>query len=571
MIHPTHHEEKRIYLFIQGSFAVVCLFVALIPIPASLMSWIQSQLYNWQNIQYLRLALMFAGFGIAVQACVNQLQKQDKLISPALHVLITVLIIYASIATVLFLKYLFGVIPELGVGQAIFLYTVLSDSVTDLFAKENMFQPPFLMPMYGPFYFGVARFLFNIFGESFFILRFLTVFSLVAISGVLKVIAQRYSNSACAWIAPAMFLAIFPLVVWSGAPTKPEYFAAFFSMSGIFVYYYFGFNDNKGWVIASGLLFLLALLIKFFIVVGLLATLTHLLLRRKYHEFFGLFIFSFGLFGVIYYWLNMRTDGGLLLFNVMGNAPTPQLLRIISAGLLKYLNDTFNIIASTAILLLLLQEKTLKNITGLIGVAFFMSLALGVVSIGRPGSTSNYFLEGVVFGSLAIGLLIASAPASPIVNGILWIVIFYLAFMFPTRAALIAQSYGDPDEEEKIVAQIRSLDVKEDEYILSDLEYNYQVYRAGKNLLLLDSFYFTLLTENGLIDSSILFNYLKDERVPYLVLHIPLDENASLPYGNRYFPEDITEYLIQNYRCETRMKRWDGAAFVLCSRLPSVP
>jgi len=571
MIHPTQLEEKRIYFFAQWSCVAIILLIALIPIPTSLTAWIQSQLYNWQNIQYLRLTFLLAGIGIAVQTHITQFQNQYERISPAHHILITILIVYASIAIILFLKYLLGVIPELGVGQAIFLYTVLSDSVTDLFSRENMFLPPFLMPMYGPLYFEVARFLYNIFGESFFILRFLTVFSLVAISGVLKVIAQRYSNSAWAWVTPALFLAIFPLIVWSGAPTKPEYFAALFSISAIWVYYFLGFKDNKLWVIISGLLFLMALLIKFFIIVGLLATLFHLLLRRKYHEFFGLFIFSFGLFGVIYFWLNMRTNGGLILFNVMGNAPQPQILRIITAGILQYLNNTFNIIASTAIVLILLQEKTLKNITGLVGVAFFMSVALGVVSIGRPGSTSNYFLEGVIFGSLAIGLLIASAPANPIVKGILWIVIFYLALIFPTRAALIAQSYGDPDEEEKIVAQIRSLEVKEDEFILSDLEYNYQVYRAGKNLLLLDSFYFTLLTENGLIDSSILFDYLKHDRVPYLVLTTSLEENASLPYGNRYFPEDITEYLIQNYRCETRMKRWDGASFILCSRMPSVP
>ena len=561
--------EKRFYFIVQWSLVFVFLLIAFIPIPASLTTWIQSQASNWQNISYLQLTLLLAGIGIAIQTYIHQFHKKYDANSLAHDVLITVLIAYVSIAIVLLWKYLAGVMPELGTGQNIFLYTVLSDSTADLFSKANMFQPPFLMPMYGPLYFGTARWLMNLTGQSILAFRVMTVVALLVICLALKGIASKYATGYLEWVTPAVFLAVFPLVVWSGPPTKPEYLAAQWSICGVLVYCRFGFTSNRWWVLASGLMFALALLTKISIAVGLIAILVHLLVRRKFYELFGLLLVSFGVLLLVYYWIDSATGGGIFLFNILGNAARIEVWRIINIGILQYLNDPFTIIVSASVFLLFTLEKSLQGLAGLTGIAFLIALVLFIFSWGRPGSSANYFLEGTIFGSLAIGLLIASATTNPMLKGVVWIVTFYLALTFPTRAALIAQSYGDPNAEDKIIDQIRALDLKGDQYILSDLEYTYAVYRAGKRPLLLDSFYYTLLVENGLINPATLYSYLKKEKVPYLVLHLPPDAYAALPYGYRGFPPELLTYLQQHYRCETRMKRWDGTLFVLCSQIPS--
>lgn len=289
-------EEKRVYFFAQWSLVLFLLLIALLPIPASLLSWIQANASNWQNIQYLQLVFLLAGIGIAIQTYVNQYQRRYDSIALPYHILITILVIYASVATVLYGKYLFGIMPDLETGEALYLYTVLPETIFGLFSKQNISQPPFLMPMLG---------------ETIFTLRLMTVISLLVICGVLKVITQRYSNKFWSWITPGIFLALVPLVTWSGPPTKPEYFAPLFSSCAVLVYYLFGFNGKKLWVL------------------------------------------------------------------------------------------------------------------GWVAVAFLMSVVLSVVSLGRPGSTPNYFLEGVIIGSLAIGLMIAVASSDSTVKGIVWVINFY--------------------------------------------------------------------------------------------------------------------------------------------------
>ena len=116
---------------------------------------------------------------------------------------------------------------------------------------------------------------------------------------------------------------------------------------------------------------------------------------------------------------------------------------------------------------------------------------------------------------------------------------------------------------------LAGLRVVEDEFILSDVSHTANVVEAGLRPLVNDSYQYTAMIDSGAAKPDPLMEALKHQKVPYLVLENTFEWHSSLPYGERYWPTDVLDYLKQNYEFVTVVKtQGNGRDLFLFGRTP---
>ncbi|MDQ6886941.1 MAG: hypothetical protein M3068_06560 [Gemmatimonadota bacterium] len=426
-------------------------------------------------------------------------------------------------------------------------------------------------PIYPPGYYAILRAFLAIFGRSPSVLRWVTAGAIATICAAVSLASGRARRDAWLLFAPAIFLGFFSSVIYSGAPTKPEFLATAFAMVGLALYMRLGFDArSRWWLPCCACAFAAALLVKYTVIGTFVAVTAHLLLRRQYRQCASFLGISLGIVAAIYGTMHILTHGGVYLFTVRANAVSPQLLKVISLGVLGVLPKAFVVFAVGAAYTLMLRAEDRGAPAVAVALAIFVSLPLAVLAIGKPGSSPFYFLEPVVLGALAITLLVrrsyeeANREAASLfpVAALLAMGVIQL----PSNLALVARREGSPPESAEVRAHVAALRPAADEFVMADAYYVFDVAQAGFTPVMIDNLVFTLLVDNRVIDDRRLLALFESGKVPYLVLQNTLEWHASLAYGGRFYPPAVVDYLRRNYVCETLMKRWDDAALVICRR-----
>lgn len=521
----------------------------------------------WENLHLNGASLILGALGIALFLSLIKSTQGQPVALQFRHLLVILLIIHVSMVVMLLWKYAAMIVPDTWTSQVIYLYSIQHGSLSELYSIDQLSHPPFLTPIYPPGYIVLLRPLFSLFGESVSILRLVIVGAFILIAAGLAYASGSKRTGWWLLLAPALFFAVIPVVTWSGSPTKPEFLAAAFAITGFAIYIRHASGDSIKWIVPSSLFFCFALLTKYTIVAGFAAVVLHLLWQRRFRE---AALFSFIVIGCsagVYLFLWAPTKGGIAFFTITANALRPSIIRIFSFGIMGFLPGALVVLAITASTLLFVRNQKDNEREVAIALAFILATGWFLVSIGRPGSTAYYFLEPAIFATLTLAVILRwsfrnNSLGRAEVLSIL--IVAYLGVILPNQFALLARSYGEENEQARVNDYLASLETTADEYVVSDAHYTYDLIQTGHKPLFYDNVQYTLMYDNGIVDSALPLQFLQEGKVPYLVLSATLDWHASLPSGSRDYPDEILDYLVQNYECETMMERWDNALLVIC-------
>ncbi len=548
--------------------AVLCAFLALETVPRR--APLARLLPDWQNVDLLFIGLSLA----AVVSLWITLRHRDS--EPRAELALRyALVTGCGLTAVLLVKYLLGMIPDTWTGEVIYQYGVTGKSIVDLYSSEWIHEPPFVTPIYPPGYYLLARLLLALFGGAPVVLRGLTVFGVVGVAGALGMAGIDLCRRR--WYVPsALFIALFPVLTWSGPPTKPEFVAASFTTFGLAAYLRWGFGESRGWIWLAGLLFGAGFLVKYTLIAAFLTVILHLLARRQAARAIALASVAGGTFFAVYGLLWAPTDGGIWLFTVSANAAHLLPEKIIRYGVLTFLPRAFTTVVLAAAVGTLVTPRRWWGRRGAVAAAPMIALGLFFLSIGRPGSSANYFLEFVILGSLLIGTWDWSQETSEASNAAgsgsavslatSTLLIALIVTQLPDQGALLSRSYGQATELETRTTQIlRALPVPEGGFVLGDPEYTQELLAAGQTPLVYDASMFTLMVDNGVASVEPLLGYLQSGRVSHAVLTRLPSAYLKMPYGARDFPPEVAEYLRDHYHCSEQLQQWDGTPLITCA------
>ncbi len=555
--------EKWVKWTLLGT-AAAALFLGLLPLPTGLLERADQIFPAWQNLSFVQAALTLTGLSWLLYLALHQGQPAGQLIPFQTHLFRLALLVHLAFVAVLLWKYVSFAMPDTYTNQLIYLYSVQKKSLIDLYTRSWPGPPPILTPIYPPGIYIFLRTLYAFLGESVFVPRFVSSLGILGVAGGLF-LAMPGRRGWEAMVPAGLFLALFPLLLWSGPPTKPEFVAAAASTAGFAIFLRNPTGGSRSNLILSSLFFGICLLVKFTLIAGFATIALTLLFRRRWMAFLYFIVPAAVLFWGVFLFIGWFSDGGLFFFTISGNAVQATYSKIISFGILGFLPQAFVVIvlAVGAAYFPLRADFEAEN---LVLLAFIIALLFFLYAVGRPGSSRNYFLEPLIYGCLLFGCYLAGNREASVFVQVLLLVL--LVVNLPAQAALLARSYDPPEVQAAVDRQLASLDMRPDQFILADVYYVYDVIQAGRVPLILDNFQYTLLNDNGLINSKELREALASDTIPYLVLERSLEEHALLPYGGRYFPTGVIPILIQSYRCSEILTRWDGAKLIICARKP---
>jgi hypothetical protein len=271
-----------------------------------------------------------------------------------MRLLSTTLIVLVASIVVLLWKYVVWLIPDTWTAQGIFLEAIHPGSLVELYSVDQLDRPTIATPIYPPAYYALLRAALALYGQSPSVLRWVTVGALMTICGALAAASRRGKNDQWMLLAPAVFIAFFPGLIWSGAPTKPEYVACALAMTGLAVYLNRGFEGSMRWAPLSACIFAAALLVKYTLAGAFVAV---PILRRQYGACIVFLAISLGIVTLVYGAFGILTHGGVNLFTIRANAVSPQVIKVLNAGVLGMLPKAFVVLAIGASFVLVLRAK----------------------------------------------------------------------------------------------------------------------------------------------------------------------------------------------------------------------
>jgi hypothetical protein len=468
-------------------------------------------------------------------------------------------------------------IPGTWTEDVIFLGAARSPRLADLYLASNLDRPPFQTWVYTPGYYVAQRLIFPVLGETVAAGRAISIAAMLACATLLTFIRQARTPGGWGWLERLfpgfLFLAIL-LRYATSSIARPDFLAAALSLAGVVVYlrHLSANSQRRSWFLPASVLCGLALLTKQAVFAAPTAIGLHLLLRRRFGEAvtFGLLTLAWP--AVFYAALWAPTEGGVLLMTMAAIGAQYDFVRVLEFAVIGYVGSPFVIIAFTAGLLLMAdRERSHVDSAGFI--YFIVGLGWFVVMVGRPGSSHNYFVEAAVAGALLIGLLLHRYAARDDAGArrmlLVVLVVMLTAHLVP-QATLTMRRHADALEQQSVARALRNLRTSSRQYVLADVFYVLEAARAGLQPLVLDSYALTKMSDSGAVDPQPILEYLRTDRVPYLVLQNSLEWHEQLKPGDRYWPREILDYLRRAYTCETVLQQpSDGRLLVICEYRPT--
>lgn len=521
----------------------------------------------WSDFHYVRAAALAAVVVFAVLMYRERVYGAGDDLSLGRRVLRALLVVHVSLVVVLLGKYLLGSIPATWSHDVIQYYSA-SPSLVDLYDKERALTPPIVTPIYPPGMFAVAAALKPVLGEGRHVLRFVVVGGVFLSAAVIGKVVAREHGWKWGLGGGALFLAVFPQIVWSGAPTKPEYLAVALSLAGIAAVSEPTEDGIGGYdrIVAAGVLFGAALSVKFTVAAGVAGALLFLAIRRHWRRLILLGATTGIIFGGTYLVLSRATGGGIVFFTLLSNMMEPDFQKAFRLGIMVIGQSFFVVLCVTVAMIKLnsLRSSDRAGVDVLVAVITVVAVGLGIATTARPLSSANYVLEAVAVGVLLIALVIPTGEGRPSGIGsvrISALVGVFLAVHLPSQVALVARDVSDPTLPPSVVDRLKS---NPDGYVLSDPRYVQDVLDAGLEPLVVDSYHITSMIEEGIIDARVVTGPMLEGRVPVAVLADDSAEDGSRSSRRRPHSDAVMAVLRDRYRCRDHEEggvvlcRWSG-------------
>lgn len=522
---------------------------------------------GWNDFRAVRVAAVAAA--VALVLLLYRERTSADGFGPPLRVRLFrgLLIVHASLVLALLGKYLVGAIPPTWSHDVIQYYSTIP-SLVELYDAERALTPPVVTPIYPPGMFAVAAALEPVLGEGRHVLRWVVVGSIVLTSSMVASIVAREHGWRWGAAGGGLLLAVFPQVVWSGAPTKPEYLAVALSLVGVAIVAESIGEGPGGYgrMAAGGLAFGAALIVKFTVAGGVAGALLFLALTRRWRRLAVLAAATGIVFGGTYLALSHATGGGLVFFTLLGNMAEPDFQKLFRFGVMEFGQGFFVILCiSLAVIGLLSRESSGSYGFGhLVALAALVAIGLGIATTARPGSSANYLLEAVALGVVLIALSVPRGTTEVAPRGsvtVLALMIVFLTVHLPSQVALLARDMTDARLPQSIMAELKA---DSEGYVLSDPRYVGQLLEAGIDPLVVDSYQFTMMVEQDVVDVNAVTEPMLGGRVPFAVLADHPEEHGDASGSNRVHSRPVKAILRDMYRCRLRgevgvvLCRWTG-------------
>ena len=412
---------------------------------------------------------------------------------------------------------------------------------------QDMSTYPFIPGLYPPVYALACAPLVKLFGISFSIGRTISVLSAI-LSGILiyKIVGMK-TDKRIAIISALLFFASPYIYYWTSL-FRVDTLGLLFSLAGI----YLVFRYEKSKIIYLSIpFFLLAIYTKQSLIAAPIASFIYLFLKDK-----KLAITNAGLFGLsgilLLLLCNYLTDGRFYLhtiayqsFGISLHQATERYLDMIQTHAILF---GFAFVQAVYIIL--------KKKTGLFAY-YFVASALIAVSVGRPGSHVNYFLELIAVCCILFGTLLSELQPQIKKGNLAGILVTVMLLL---QLALFAHPPYTKIAEDLRIGQEASTRIQSSEG--SVLSEDAGLVVINDKELLIEFFMATQMEKRGLWDQSNFVSDLQNKNFSLILLEVNANHvlrfltlegsDAIMKMQQRYgllqrFTVEMLEAIVNNY------------------------
>jgi hypothetical protein len=412
-----------------------------------------------------------------------------------------------------------------------------------------MHEPPYTLSCYGPAYYWLTNVLARAGGWqlSFVPGRLIAVMSTLAIAGLLAVTAGRATKNAQIGLTTALiFLVSLPVNDWV-PHARVDMLALIFAAAA-----YLSVSIKPSRVLLPAALIVAGSLAKPTIAFSAAPICAHLLATRRLREtaLFAALVAGFG--GAAWLVVQRISEGFFLTAVLAGNRNPMHLWH-------GYFFTYLFLVCPLAVVALLVTGSTLvispqRFARSLFSLGFAISLAISAVAVCKRGAELNYFLEPTMLGCLAIAvdglpILWQAAPRRCLAGMAALALVVGLPNLHEIKRHL-----RTPLKEPAAYETVRSALAGEpaDVGILADGRQVDMVMRTGREAWVNDSYLYSLLVQNGTLDSSPLLDRLRDGRIKWLVFRKTLDDHReAIDFDTHCWPIEAIEVMPKYYELVT--------------------
>lgn len=366
----------------------------------------------------------------------------------------------------------------------------------------------------------------------------LRVFSLLATLGCAAgcaLLAFRLSQSYfAAMLAPLIFLS-YRIVTFHGLSARCDAVGLGISFTGFLVAY--RYRSSRMLLLATPLLLLGFFYKQQFIAVPL-ALFLSLLLEKRYRlaaELVGLSVAGGLAFLALFRFVAFRGQAFLthfLLYNALPIAPN----RLVSGALFWGALFFFPLLVGLEYLRLH-RDKLLACYLG-------CTLIISIVSFGREGSDTNYFLESALLLSALFAALLAERIAAPARAAEL------LALL--TLSLLLAQLFALRPPRDQDFVQDHNIQVflrrRFTPHTRAFGYYNGDLLRAGLETPISDIYEYSWLIRRKIVSDDLILAQLQERRFGVVVLSFDLQGKSDGYWPNYYLTGGVRQAILANYQ-----------------------
>ncbi|HWB10398.1 MAG TPA: hypothetical protein VG826_14295 [Pirellulales bacterium] len=412
-----------------------------------------------------------------------------------------------------------------------------------------MHEPPYTLSCYGPAYYWLTNVLAWAGGWhlSFVPGRLIAVAATLAIAALMAVTAGRATKNVEIGLTTALlFLVSLPVNDWV-PHARVDMLALVFSAAA-----YLSVSVSPARVLLPAALIAAGSLAKPTIAFSAVPICAHLMATHRWRET-ALFSGLVAVLGGAAWLVVERVSDGFFLTAVLAGNRNP--MHLWHGYFFTYLF----LVCPLAVAALLVTASTLivspqRFVRSLFSLGFVVSLAISAVAVCKRGAELNYFLEPTMLGCLAIAVdgmprLWQAGPRRCLAGMTALAMVVGLPNLHEIKRHL-----RTPLEQPAAYETVRSALEGEpaDVGILADGRQVDMVMRTGRQAWVNDSYLYSLLVQNGTLDSTPLIDRLRDGRIKWLVFRKTLDDHReAIGFDTHCWPIEAIDVMPKYYELVT--------------------
>lgn len=402
-------------------------------------------------------------------------------------------------------------------------------------------QPPYGLSCYGPafYWLGNAVAQFSGLQHSLIPGRAISFISAVVAACLAGVVAARRTQSfENGMLAALLFLTSLPVMEWSP-------FARVDMLAILFVaaaYMTAGWGGRR--MALPAVCIVVGSLAKPTAALAAVPIFLHLLANGRYRDA-SRFAAMVSLLGASAWGLVQWATNGFFLTSVLVSNRNPMILWRGYSHTYTFISSPLAVAAGIVVALQLIAYPQ-RFVRSLYSLGFVVSFAISAVISCKQGSEINYFLEPALLASLAVA--VDGLPRLSELNArrAVLAMAFLSAVVAVPHLRELKVRYLSPPKHPATFAAVRRIlaDEPADVELLADGRAIPMVLETGRQPWLNDPYLYTMLVDNGALDSAPLLERMKDGRIKWLIFRRPVDFHVKYP---GCWPQEVLKMIPRHY------------------------